>query len=420
MIESDGVARSTPKLPAVAPETTTNIIPTTPSTAAAGNNDRALETANGPRTPVPVTATASTTNYGDETESNDDNKLSTSSSSTTSTSRNGNNENVAPPYPQASSSSSPTAAINRNLSPQLSSPVLGAAVKDQLNPGTMSDKDEQLSAHQMTEKDINDNKRVPRVDNGNDTITGGNGKRLFSSPSAANAAAALTSTLIQTTTTTTTHPIPAVFQQWEDEREVDIDGAADEDFIRKISIDDDSPLAKHYIITSSGDIENIPLANQHLVSQFRENFINEIMPLNSVEKAVKVDMPPPTLILDTYPSPPMATRPYRSSGIAAVESTASIAARDDNFLSTVASGGGGSSSGSYATKIFIPSDGLAPSEPTNRKQQAQKNGQESAQVWNGGGSSISNKESAAVAASKANSNNNKSRDPVCIVMGKCF
>lgn len=54
----------------------------------------------------------------------------------------------------------------------------------------------------------------------------------------------------------------------------------------------------------NADIENIPLAQESFVNKLRDNFINEIMPLNSIEKAIKMDNPPPppTLILDTFSS----------------------------------------------------------------------------------------------------------------------
>lgn len=501
MIESDGVARSTTKLAdaaaAVLPQTTAlpltpvGMVTTTPSSDQHHSRGRGPHrlTANGPKTPVPATTTASTTNYGDETGpghqsnnnsySNDNNRLGDPTST-----------DYFVPWspPHAIRDGNATAAINRNQ-PQLSessatSAAADTGLKDQVNGGNFADIDEeeddngsndnkmrgigeQASGHQMT-KNINDVKHnynnqstiiiKTRVDNNEVEVEvegDGNGERT--------PAPLLTTQVPVSSSPATTAAAASGYQQrWEAaeeetaadrERDSDIDreaaASADEDFIRKISIDDDSPLAKHYIITSSGDIENIPLANQHLVSQFRENFINEIMPLNSVEKAVKVDMPPPTLILDTYPSPAMllmTTRPGGSGSGVPVASTAPIIVGTDHYPSTIAGGvssggiggfgfGGGaptlasssSSSSSYATKIFIPS-GLAPSGPANaNQQQAQqsKNSEESVQVWNssGGGGSVANKDSSAAvvqqqATSEANPNN-KTPDPVCIVMGKC-
>lgn len=515
MIESDGVARSTTKLAdvaaaaAVLPQTTAlplspvGMATTTPSSDQHHSRGRGPHrlTANGPKTPVPVTTTASTTYYGDET--------GPGHQSNNNSNNNDNNNRLGDPTstdyvvpwspPHAIRDGNATAAINRNQ-PQLSessatSAAAAAAadtgLKDQVNGGNFADIDEeddkgsnndkdnkmrgigeQASGHQMT-KNINDVKHnynnqstiiiKTRVDNNEVEVEGdGNGERT---PAPLLTTQAPVSSSPATTSTTAAAAASGYQQRWEAaeeeaaadrERDADIDreaaASADEDFIRKISIDDDSPLAKHYIITSSGDIENIPLANQHLVSQFRENFINEIMPLNSVEKAVKVDMPPPTLILDTYPSPAMlllTTRPGGSGGGIPVASTAPIIVGTDHYPSTIAGGGGGvpsggiggfgfgggaptlaSSSSSYATKIFIPS-GLAPSGPANaNQQQAQqsKNSEESVQVWNssgggGGGGSVANKDSSGAvvqqqATSEANPNN-KTPDPVCIVMGKC-
>lgn len=438
MIESDGVSRSTPidALPTFSTTNATTPTATTIDAESAGVHGPRLTT-NGPVTPVLATTTATTTNYSDETGTGHDSA----------------NNNIGldgggvPWSPHSMRADDETAAINRN-GPEsvfkgdgLEEASVGHSkrLRDQVNGGNFAEtndenRDEQTSAHQMTKSVSGDVKyntsggsaQQEKKKDADDRIEGNENQ-------------ATTMTTIQTTTRRTAAAESGGAQlPWKEADDVESSAAAsaavavaaeDEDFIRKISIDDDSPLAKHYIITSSGDIENIPLANQHLVSQFRENFINEIMPLNSVEKAVKVDMPPPTLILDTYPSPAIAvTRAGRGAlgTIAAVESTAPIIVGNDqdeddddnSALSTI----GGSSAGvptlgtsnSYATKIFIPT-GLAPSGPTSMEKQQQtaaKKSLESAQVWKAPGSNY--KESAAANA------NNKPRDPECIVMGKWF
>lgn len=416
MIESDGVTRISPKLAdpvlKTTPTTVTEMVSSSTDTFNVREPSRL--TAFQPITPDLVTATASTTNYGDDDRTGAERTLNNNNNPPT-----GTRLMVGRLLP--TNDRDRAAAINRN-GPQHQqqqksefSEVVGNSAGE--TPKRRYENEAQ-SANQMT-KSINDLKNnksaittmtttTTRVDNDDDE--GRNGEH-------------------SSTTTGSATPFPVTATLHDDEGiNADIynseSSGTDEVFIRKsIPIDDDS---KHYIITSSGDIQNIPLANQHLVSQFRENFINEIMPLNSVEKAVRVDMPPPTLILDTYPSQ-LATRMAFGGS---VESTASILSRDDNFPSTIAFGGGANgvvvggapTSSNYRSKIFIPS-GMTPSGPAITKQQqqqqpqqlkssVQKNGQESADhAWQ---SSDGNKESAAPGP------DNKIQDPVCIVMGKCL
>lgn len=307
MIESDGVARTTGKFT----ETTIEPIQRDMNTHNNSHNNSAA-----PATPVLAlsAATASTTNYSDETGNNQPpNKNNNKDGDEAVDNNNNNNNNTV---------QDGIAAINPTLPQSKLRPSLntgrdnGRRQKDQVDrsnlPATTTtttasegdNDDEEQERRQMTKNisDVRNNKKSRVYNDDDDNGIDEEGKR---------------------TTSTTGFDAAAASDPWKSSRAEGggVGGVSytnrvstDEDFIRKgISIDDDSSLTQHYIITSSGDIENIPLANQHIVSQFRENFINEIMPLNSVEKAFKVDNPPPppTLILDTYPS--MASR-SRSGG----------------------------------------------------------------------------------------------------------